>query len=125
MTLTAAKHLQAAARAHAVTPPAYGAAAKTKLERDRKSFEAFRAVDQAEHDRAHERRVTEAVATAEDDVRLWRQDVGELEPQAEARWPRSGLRRIGTGRPPRPPGWIGWRTRTPRGKSRRRKSETC
>ena len=84
MKLSAAKHLQAAARAHAVTPAAYAAAAKAKLERDRKSFEAFRAVDQAEHDRVHERRVSAAVAAAEDDVRLWRLDVEELEPQAEA-----------------------------------------
>jgi hypothetical protein len=84
MTLTGAKHLQAAPRAHAVTPPAYAAAAKAKLERDRKSFEAFRAVDQAEHDRDHERQVSKAVAAAEDDLRLWHQDVEELEPVAEA-----------------------------------------
>ena len=73
----------APAAAPAVTPPAYAAAAKTKLDRDRKTFEAFRAVDQAEHDRDHKRRVTEAVATAEDNAGHWRQDVERLEPQAE------------------------------------------
>jgi hypothetical protein len=40
--------------------------------------------DQAEHDRAHERRVIEAVAAAEEDLRLWREDVAQLEPEAEA-----------------------------------------
>jgi len=56
--------------------------AKAKLERDRKSFEAFRAADQQQHDEAHRQRVTAAVALAEDDVRLWRLEAEEMEPAA-------------------------------------------
>lgn len=84
MTFTLTKHLQADARAQAVTPAAYATAEKAKLKRDRQSYEAYREADQAERDRAHEQRVTAAVNYAENEVRLWREDVGELEPEAEA-----------------------------------------
>jgi hypothetical protein len=63
-------------------PPAYAAAAKAKLDRDRKSFESFRQVDQAEHERAHQLRTAAALKTAQDEVRLWGEDVAELEPDA-------------------------------------------
>jgi hypothetical protein len=63
-------------------PPAYTAAVKAKLERDRKSYAAFRQADQQQHDRAHEQRVTAAVAMAEDEVRLWRLDIEDAEPEA-------------------------------------------
>jgi hypothetical protein len=66
----------------APVPAAYASAVKAKLERDRKSYSAFRAIDQQQHDLAHEQRVTEAVATAEDEVRLWHLDLEELEPEA-------------------------------------------
>lgn len=66
----------------AASPAAYAAAMKAKLKRDRESFAAFRKVDQEQHDRAHEHRVTSAVAAAEDDLRLWREDVEMLEPEA-------------------------------------------
>jgi hypothetical protein len=63
-------------------PAAYAAAAKAKAKRDRESYAAFRTIDQAEHDKAHERRVTSAVAVAEDEVRLWRLDAEDAEPVA-------------------------------------------
>jgi hypothetical protein len=66
----------------AALPAAYAAAAKAKVKRDCESYSAFRKVDQAEHDKAHEQRVTAAVAAAEEDVRLWRLDIEELEPEA-------------------------------------------
>jgi hypothetical protein len=65
-----------------VLPPAYAAVVKAKLERDRKSYAAFRAADQQEHDRAREQRVSSALAVAEDEVRLWHLDLEELEPEA-------------------------------------------
>jgi hypothetical protein len=68
--------------APAALPSAYAAAAKAKLKRDRESYAAFRAVDQQQHDRAHRQRVTDAVAAAEDDLRLWREDLETLEPEA-------------------------------------------
>jgi hypothetical protein len=63
-------------------PAAFEAAAKAKLAADRKAYAAFRAVDQQQHDRAHEQRVTSAVAVAEDEVRLWRLDIEAAEPEA-------------------------------------------
>src|ERR1019366_7479896 len=63
-------------------PPPYAAAAKAKLARDRKSFEAFREVDQAEHERGHQLRTAAALKTAQDEVLLWGEDVAELEPDA-------------------------------------------
>lgn len=44
-------------------PAAYEAAAKAKLKRDRDSYLAFREIDQRQHERDHERRVTAAVET--------------------------------------------------------------
>lgn len=66
----------------AAVPAAWAQAAKAKLERDRKSYAAFRAVDQQQHDRVHEQRVTSAAAVAEDEVRLWRLDIEDAEPEA-------------------------------------------
>src|SRR5438034_439918 len=63
-------------------PPAYAAAAKAKLKRDRESYAAFRRVDQEEHDRAYEQQVTGAVAVVADEVRLWRLDIEDAEPVA-------------------------------------------
>ena len=68
--------------APAVVPAAYQPAAKAKLERDRKSYQAFRAVDQAGHDRAYEQRVTAEVDGWAEEVRLFGVDIAELEPEA-------------------------------------------
>lgn len=68
----------------APVPPAYAAAAKAKLKRDRETFAAFRRVDQEEHERAHRQRLTAAVAAEEEELRLWRVDLAELEPEAAA-----------------------------------------
>jgi hypothetical protein len=57
---------------------------KAKLDRDRKSFESFRQVDQAEHERAHQRRTAAALKTAEDEARLWDEDVAAAESEAAA-----------------------------------------
>jgi hypothetical protein len=65
-------------------PAAYAQAARAKLAADRKAFAAFRAVDQQQHDQAHEQRVTSAVAVAADEVRLWRLDIEDAEPEAAA-----------------------------------------
>jgi hypothetical protein len=65
-------------------PAAYQAAAKAKLKRDRESYGAFRAVDQQEHERAWKRHADAAVAAAENEVRLFREDVETLEPETEA-----------------------------------------
>ena len=68
--------------APAPVPQAWVAAAKAKLDRDRKSYEAFRAVDQQEHERAHKQRHDAAVAKAENEVRLFGEDIEVLEPEA-------------------------------------------
>jgi hypothetical protein len=65
-----------------VTPAAWAAAAKAKAKRDRESYRAFRAADQAEHEWAHRERVASAVAAAESDVAAWREDVETGEPAA-------------------------------------------
>ena len=80
MTMFAAARLAAAP----ALPSAYAAAAKAKLERDRKSYQAFRKIDQDQHDLFHQQRVTSAVAAASEDLRLWHEDVEETEPQAAA-----------------------------------------
>ena len=65
-------------------PAAYAAAVKAKLKRERESYRAFRAVDQAEHERAHERRVTAEVNRWIEEVRLFGEDIAVLEPEAQA-----------------------------------------
>jgi hypothetical protein len=65
-------------------PPAYTAVARAKQKRDAESYRAFRAVDQAEHDRAHEQRVTAEVDRWAEEVRLFGEDIAELGPEAEA-----------------------------------------
>jgi hypothetical protein len=72
------------AAAPAALPPAYAAAAKAKLKRDRESYAAYRKADQEEHDRAYAERLASAVAMAEDNLRLWREEIADLEPQAGA-----------------------------------------
>ena len=66
----------------AAVPPAYGKATAAKLKRDRQSYAEFRAIDQQEHERFHRQRVTAAVAAAQDDLRLWQEDITTLEPEA-------------------------------------------
>ena len=66
----------------AAVPPAYAKAAAAKLKRDRQSYAEFRALDQQEHERFHRQRVDAAVAGAQDDLRLWQEDVTTLEPEA-------------------------------------------
>jgi len=68
--------------APAVVPPAYEAAARAKLKRDRASYAAFRAVDQAEYERGHLERVTAEVARWAEEVRLFGEDIAELGPEA-------------------------------------------
>jgi hypothetical protein len=63
-------------------PPAWAAAAKAKLERDRKSYAAFRAADQQAHEQAWKQRHDAAVAGAEENARLFRGDIEVLEPDA-------------------------------------------
>jgi hypothetical protein len=63
-------------------PAAYQAAAKAQLERDRKTYRAFRDVDQRQHEQAHEQRAGRAVADAEENARLFREDIETLEPEA-------------------------------------------
>jgi len=63
---------------------AYQAAAKAKLDRDRKSYRAFREVDQREYERIHAAAAARAVADAEENARLFREDVDVLEPEAVA-----------------------------------------
>lgn len=65
-------------------PAAYAAAAKAKLKRDRDSYNAFRAVDQAEFERAHGQRVTAEVDRWAEEVRLFGGDIADLEPRAGA-----------------------------------------
>lgn len=72
------------AAAPAVLPAAYAAAAKAKLERDRKSYRAFREVDQREYEQALGQRAARAVADAEENTRLFAEDVGVLGPEAAA-----------------------------------------
>lgn len=82
----------------AAVPAAWAQAAKAKLERDRKSYAAFRAVDQQQHDRVHEQRVTSAAAVAEDEVACggWTSRTPSRKPRRP--WPRSGPRRTVPGR---------------------------
>lgn len=69
----------------APVPPAWAAAAKAKLERDRKSYQAFRSADQEQHERAWKQHHDAAVAAAENEVRLFGEDIEVLEPEtAEA-----------------------------------------
>jgi hypothetical protein len=76
------------ARPPAAAPPAlpaaYTAAAKGKLKRDRDSYAAFRKADQDEWDRAHADRLGLAVTEAEENLHLWREEIAEQEPRAEA-----------------------------------------
>jgi len=65
-------------------PAAYLAAAKAKLKRDREAYQAFRAVDQQQHERVHERRMAAAVEQWAEEVRLFGEDLEILEPEAEA-----------------------------------------
>lgn len=65
-------------------PAAYRAAVKAKLKRDRESYRAFRAVDQAEHERFHRQRVAAAVAEAEENAGFYRGDLATFEPAAGA-----------------------------------------
>lgn len=55
------------------------------LERDRRSYEAFRKVDQAGFERTWRERTAAAVARAADEVRMFGEDIEVLEPEvAEA-----------------------------------------
>jgi len=73
-----------APRGPACIPVAYEAAARAKLKRDRASYAAFRVVDQAEYERGHLERVTAEVARWAEEVRLFGEDIAELEPEAVA-----------------------------------------
>jgi len=65
-------------------PEPYAKAAKAALAAARKSYEAFRAVDQAEHERLWKQHHDAAVARAEKAVSVWCLDVGEVEPDTAA-----------------------------------------
>lgn len=84
MTMPPAGGLRGRQAALVPVPAAWAAAAKAKLERDRKSYEAFRAVDQQEHERAHKHQHEAAVKFAEDNAGLYRLDVETFEPEAAA-----------------------------------------
>lgn len=70
--------------APAPVPAAYAAAAKAKLDRDRKSYLAFRAVDQQEHERGWKRHHDGAVARAEQSVNLYGLNTETLETETAA-----------------------------------------
>jgi hypothetical protein len=68
-------------RAVGEVPQAWAAAAKAKLDRDRRSYEAFRAVDQQRHEQALKQYHDAEVAKWEDEVRLFGEDIEDLEPR--------------------------------------------
>jgi hypothetical protein len=70
------------AAAPPAVPPAWAKAAAAKAKRDRQSYAEFRAADQQQHERAYNDRVTAVAARAENELRLWREDVATLEPAA-------------------------------------------
>lgn len=84
MTTTAISPRKVIARTETAPagPAGYAQAAAAKLKRDRLSFAEFRAADQREHERLHERRVTGAVKAAESEVQLWRGDLEAVEEDA-------------------------------------------
>jgi hypothetical protein len=63
-------------------PAAYAKAAAAKAKRDRQSYAEFRALDQEEFERARGRWLAAAVAAAERELRLWREDIPVYEPAA-------------------------------------------
>lgn len=79
---TAHDYYRPQAAARAVVPAAYAEAARRKLERDRKSFEEFRAADERDHEQVREQFVTRAVKAAEGEVQLRRMDLEALEEHA-------------------------------------------
>jgi len=73
VTVTTLTAKEAAAGSVSV-PAAYVAAAEAKLQRDRESYRAFRAVDQELHEARHKTRTQAELELAKEDLPNWRND---------------------------------------------------